>query len=1415
MPKRLSKVISLFLVLCLATESISAIPFAASFQRPQNLDLSAKQAASFRQEALVSMAIGATKYIFDATRKNNADIQHQVGSSGRSIRLDARKTSWFTAWPFIPLIWPVSSTIHELGHYIASRSLGYYATLHINRVETHDQESMSPLHNMIISAAGPAASLGFGLALAWVANASVLPYDSLIWLLAIGSYLNLGWGITNLIPIRFERKLGDDWTESDGYHIREAWKKWRAAQEDSEQGISRQELLQVDRRADIEQEDYSDLDHRLEAVLGDASDKRYIAECVRKTIALEEQFKGLSALELSQTTDRLRARLKHGADLEILLPEAFAAMRETMARVLGKRPYVEQLMSAVAIHKGRIVEQKTGEGKTLSIGLAAYLNALAGPVDIYTFNEYLSLRDVSEIGQVMEYLGLKTGYLTENEGTYLFTNEKGLERDELDGYLAKVPARRVYRQADVIYADTSSYIFGYLYDQDKLARASLITPDRPHRSAIIDEVDAELLEGANTDYQIERPESEEDFPYEYLYKLMGDWKEQVDFIYKPGSKDIYLTDRGRKRLGALRDLDDTFARWKHLELLATNALRARHVLELDRDYVVVKDKVIIRDEHTGYLLEGHHWEDGLHQFVAIKEGLDTAGDYRLGSHIAVNNYMALYQKISGVTGTLGDTDPEFETAYQLKSVRIPPHKPSVRVDLPDRLFATEAAMQAASVLDAVREANASRSVLLGVRDVAESIQISQLLDAQHIPFNILNGLQARQEADVIAQAGKPGQITLATQLAGRGVDIKPGSDILKRGGLHVVLTGRSTSSRVDDQYRRRSARQGQPGSSCLFLSLDDRLFKNYATPEELTVLSAAIHRLGDGFELTGSEADLVATIQKRAERDEATERQRLRVKDAVLQPLRKEYYTLRQDILARSFLPGRKHLLNELYRGWVQFISAYEDLWREHQNDSDRRELMTQARQRFETLILRRHETLRSSKSPLRLMAAGLQAVSNFFSHSFYWKAGTFVARMFVKPFIWAMKALGNFLLEHGRLVWAYHLYKSAARLRPNDALIQFQLANSLYDLENYEEAMDHYVEAFNVATEIEFGWNGVASVAIDNLALAFFESGRKAQAEGRMVQAAARYYLSYELNRDEEHKRAWDQIRKTLSKEDQKLAKTPFPEMRDVYLYIARENVDHRDYETAEYYFTRALDIEPDYSTAYYGRGYARDMQHKADEAEQDLFRGLYYQIIESRQFGNMRLSYSLAKSRSLPITEFDRAFNGLTHAGRSFSRVTPLKNWEKADTSAEEQFKKEDYRGAYLYYLDSLRGELLGSKGKMQWLISGHKTRFDWSPSHQGIQAFYHALKGLIDSDESGRPKTKVRSKSSRRAKHPMIQIEPLAIGLMFGIIGLAIGGLFTFWLYRDEIRKIYSDWNTEEKSGSLNPIREILDRRLASAT
>ncbi len=579
-------------------------------------------------------------------------------------------------------------------------------------------------------------------------------------------------------------------------------------------------------------------------IFGDANQKYLngVRPIIEKVNSFEEAFIKLSDDELKSKTEEFRKRLSNGETLDDLLPSAFAAVRETAKRTLGQRHFDVQLIGGLALHQGKIAQMATGEGKTLTATLPVYLNALKDKVHIVTVNDYLARRDTAWMGQIYNFLGLSVGCVN-SDGSFIYDpahtgKEQDAARDETGGFkiihefLCQATKKEAYG-CDVVYGTNTEFGFDYLRDNLVADSSQIISPDRSF--AIVDEVDSILIDEARTPLIISMPDAESPKLYETFSRITPRLKENEDYNVDLKMRTAVITDAGLSKvegiLGIGNIYDEKGARYvHHLE----TALKAQALFHKDKDYVVKNGEIIIVDEFTGRLLAGRRYSEGLHQAIEAKEGVRVQQESRTLATITFQNFFRLYDKLAGMTGTAATSAEEFHKVYNLGVVIAPTNKPMIRESLPDRIYKTEKAKLKAVVLEVKRRHQSGQPVLIGTISIENNEKLSRLLSLEGVEHEVLNAKQHEREAVIHAQAGRLSAVTVATNMAGRGVDIILGgqpqnpeqSQIVRElGGLHVIGTERHEARRIDNQLRGRSGRQGDPGSSQFFVSLEDNLLQ--------------------------------------------------------------------------------------------------------------------------------------------------------------------------------------------------------------------------------------------------------------------------------------------------------------------------------------------------------------------------------------------------------------------------------------------------------------------------------------------------------------------------------------------------------------------------------------------------------------
>ena len=519
---------------------------------------------------------------------------------------------------------------------------------------------------------------------------------------------------------------------------------------------------------------------------------------------LEDGLKKLSDSSLANKTNEFKARLAKGETLDDILPEAFAVVREASRRVLGMRHFDVQLIGGIVLHRGNIAEMCTGEGKTLVATAPVYLNALEGKgVHVITVNDYLAKRDSEWMGQVYKFLGLSVGLIVH----------------DLD-----FQQRKIAYNFDITYGTNNEFGFDYLRDNMVTSLDQMV--QRPLHYCLIDEVDSILIDEARTPLIISGPGQKSTDNYYVMAKLVPHLKKDEDYTIDEKQKTVAPTEAGVAKMEKMLHVENLYDA-ENLELnhLFVQALRAQTMMQRDKDYVVKDGEVVIVDEFTGRLMYGRRYSDGLHQAIEAKEGLEVQRESQTLATITFQNYFRMYDKLAGMTGTAKTEEQEFIKIYGLPVIQIPTNKPIQRKDLPDVVFKTKRGKYRAVVKEVERRHATGQPILIGTTSIEQSEELSHMLDAAKIPHSVLNAKYHEKEAAIVALAGQKGAVTIATNMAGRGTDIQLGDGVAELGGLAIIGTERHESRRIDNQLRGRAGRQGDPGSSQFFLSLEDDLLR--------------------------------------------------------------------------------------------------------------------------------------------------------------------------------------------------------------------------------------------------------------------------------------------------------------------------------------------------------------------------------------------------------------------------------------------------------------------------------------------------------------------------------------------------------------------------------------------------------------
>ena len=641
----------------------------------------------------------------------------------------------------------------------------------------------------------------------------------------------------------------------------------------------------------------------LQSLIGNNSAKevKKMRKIVDHINELEPNYVKLSDANLVSKTDEFKRRLQKGETLDDILPEAFAVCREASKRVLGMRHFDVQLLGGICLHRGNIAEMRTGEGKTLVATLAVYLNALTGKgVHVVTVNDYLATRDSEQMGRLYNFLGLSTGLIVAN----LDYNQR----------------KQAY-SADVTYGTNNEFGFDYLRDNMVSDVAQMV--QRPLNYAIVDEVDSILIDEARTPLIISGPGNRSTDNYYKLAKIVPHLVKDEDYTVDEKQKTIAPTDSGIEKVEKMLGVENLYdAENIELNHLLGASLRAHAMMHRDTDYVVKDGEVVIVDEFTGRLMFGRRYSDGLHQAIEAKEGLKVERESQTLASITFQNYFRMYEKLSGMTGTAKTEEKEFNDIYGLDVIPIPPNRPLIRVDLPDLIFKTKAAKYRAVVRNAVERHQTGQPILIGTTSITQSEELSDMLLRAGVPHKVLNAKHHEQEAEIVADAGQMGMVTIATNMAGRGTDITLGEGVPELGGLAILGTERHESRRIDNQLRGRSGRQGDPGSSQFFLSLEDDLMRIFGADN----ISGIMDKLGMEEDEPIEHSLITKSIeraQKKVEDHNYNIRKYILEYDDVMNQQREVLYEQRRRILGNDSL--RDTIVEMIDKLVTEAVDAYAD----------------------------------------------------------------------------------------------------------------------------------------------------------------------------------------------------------------------------------------------------------------------------------------------------------------------------------------------------------------------------------------------------------------------------------------------------------------------------------------------------------
>lgn len=618
-----------------------------------------------------------------------------------------------------------------------------------------------------------------------------------------------------------------------------------------------------------------------------ARDIRALQPLLKEINGYEEKMSKMSDEELQAQTPKFRELVKNGSTLNDILPEAFATVREASKRVLGMRPFDVQIMGGIVLSEGKIAEMKTGEGKTLTAALPMYLHGLSQKgAHLVTVNDYLASRDAKEMGVLYNWLGLTVGCIVHD-----------MDDEE----------RQEAYKCDITYGTNNEFAFDYLRDNMKFDLDDYV--QREHNFCIVDEVDSILIDEARTPLLISGPSEGNSELYVQMNKVIPKLNPETDYTVEEKTHTAVLTDDGVVKIQEILGIDNLYD-VQYMDKLhhINQALRAHTLFEIDKQYVVKDGKVIIVDEFTGRLKEGSRWSDGLHQAIEAKEGVQIKSENQTLASITFQNYFKMYNRLAGMTGTADTEAEEFGKIYNLEVVVIPTNLPIARVDHPDVIYANKNGKYRA-IAELIKECNERKQpVLVGTITIDESEIISNYLNKMGVNHEVLNAKQHQREADIVAKAGEPGSVTIATNMAGRGTDIKLTPETKAAGGLYIIGTERHESRRIDNQLRGRSGRQGDPGASKFFLSLEDDLMRIFGSDRAKGLMEKMGLKEDEPIEAKIL-SNQIAKAQKRVEGHNFDIRKHLLDFDNVMNEQRKVIYRLRREILNDD---GNRELLQEM-----------------------------------------------------------------------------------------------------------------------------------------------------------------------------------------------------------------------------------------------------------------------------------------------------------------------------------------------------------------------------------------------------------------------------------------------------------------------------------------------------------------------
>ncbi len=648
----------------------------------------------------------------------------------------------------------------------------------------------------------------------------------------------------------------------------------------------------------------------LKRIFGSANERelKRLAPIVDEINSFEPEIQKLSDDQLRGKTPEFKQRLENGEELDDLLPEAFAVAREASVRALGMRPFDVQLIGGLVLHQGKIAEMKTGEGKTLVATMPIYLNALSGKgVHLVTVNDYLAKRDSEWMGQIYKFLGLSVSCIVH-----------GLDDIE----------RQQAYNADITYGTNNEFGFDYLRDNMKFRMEELVQRDLHY--AIVDEVDSILIDEARTPLIISGPAEKSTELYFRVNRITPQLKEEIHYTKEEKTRSVALNEDGVARVERLLGIENLYdARNMTINHHVQQALRAHVLFTRDVDYIVKDGQVIIVDEFTGRLMPGRRYSEGLHQALEAKEGVKVENENQTLASITFQNYFRMYDKLAGMTGTAETEAAEFAKIYKLDVVVVPTHQTMIRKDFPDCIYRTESEKFKAVAGEIKELHNIKRPVLVGTISITKSEKLSEMLKRSGVPHQVLNAKLHEKEAEIVSKAGQPGAVTISTNMAGRGTDIVLGPGVVAVGGLHIIGTERHESRRIDNQLRGRSGRQGDPGSSRFYLSLEDDLMRIFAADR----LSGLMQRIGMAEDEPIEHrliSKAIENAQSRVEDHNFSIRKNIIEYDDVMNQQREIIYRQRREALQGALKPAIFDMIEDMLDAIVEGNTAektYAEDW--------------------------------------------------------------------------------------------------------------------------------------------------------------------------------------------------------------------------------------------------------------------------------------------------------------------------------------------------------------------------------------------------------------------------------------------------------------------------------------------------------